>query len=88
MDTTTDGVFLGHFLHDPGPIKLAFSPARYTTSTGTLRGCRCLHAHLNESRTADRRGPLVVASPLRSVVLVFLGFGDLGFLVRLPFNLF
>ena len=31
---------------DPGPIKLPFPPARYTTSTGAVRGSWCLQVHL------------------------------------------
>ena len=44
--TTTDGVYLVRFLDDPGAIKLPLSPARYTTSTGAVRGSWCLQAHL------------------------------------------
>ena len=40
--TTTDGVYLVRFLDDPGPIKLPLPPARYTTSTGAVRGSWCL----------------------------------------------
>ena len=36
--TTEDGVYLVRLLDDPGPIKLPLSPARYTTSTGAVRG--------------------------------------------------
>ena len=34
------------FFYDPGPIKLLLSPARYTTSTGAVRGSWCLEVHL------------------------------------------
>ena len=44
--TTTKGVYLGRFLDDPGPIKLPIPPARYTTSTGAVRGSWCLQLHL------------------------------------------
>ena len=40
--TPTDGVYLVRFLDDPGPIKLPLAPARYTTSTGAVRGFWCL----------------------------------------------
>ena len=36
--TPEDEVHLVRFLDDPGPIKLPLSPARYTTSTGAVRG--------------------------------------------------
>ena len=49
--TTTDGVYLVRFLDDPGPIKLPFSPARYTTSTGAVRGSWCLQVHLASTFT-------------------------------------
>ena len=38
-------VYLVRFSDDPGPIKLPFSPARYTTSTGAVRGSWCLQVH-------------------------------------------
>ena len=44
--TTTDGVYLVRFWDDPGPIELPFSPARYTTSTGAVRGSWCLRVQL------------------------------------------
>ena len=44
--TTTKGVYLVRFLDDPGPIKLPLPPARYTTSTGAVRGSSCLQVHL------------------------------------------
>ena len=44
--TTTKGVYLVRFLDDPGPIKLPLPPARYTTSTGAVRGSWCLQVHL------------------------------------------
>ena len=40
--TTEDGVYLVRCLDDPGPIKLPLPPARYTTSTGGVRGSWCL----------------------------------------------
>ena len=42
------GILL-RFLNDPGPIKLLLSPARYTTSTGAVRGSWCLQEHLASS---------------------------------------
>ena len=44
--TTEDGVYLVRLLDDPGPIKLPLSPARYTTSTGAVRGSWCLQVHV------------------------------------------
>ena len=44
-NTTEDGVYLVQFLDDPGPINLPLSPARYTTSTGAVRGSWCLQVH-------------------------------------------
>ena len=44
--TTTKGVYLVRFFYDLGPIKLPLPPARYTTSTGALRGSWCLQVHL------------------------------------------
>ena len=44
--TTTDGVYLERFLDDQGPIKLPLAPARYTASTGAVRGSWCPQAHL------------------------------------------
>ena len=44
--TTEDKVYLVCFLDDPGPIKLPLPPARYTTSTGAVRGSRCLQVHI------------------------------------------
>ena len=43
--TTEDGVYLVRFLDDPEPIKLPLPPARYTTSTGFVRGSCCLQVH-------------------------------------------
>ena len=39
-------MYFVRFLDDPGPIKLPLSPARYTTSTGAVRGSWCLQVHL------------------------------------------
>ena len=36
--TTENGIYLVRCLDDPGPIKLALPPARYTTSTGAVQG--------------------------------------------------
>ena len=44
--TTTDGVYLVRFLDDPGPIKLPLTPARYTTSTGTVPDSSRLQVNL------------------------------------------
>ena len=43
---TEDKVYLVRFLGDPGPIKLPLPPARYTTSTGAVRGSWCLQVHI------------------------------------------
>ena len=42
----TDGLYLVRFLDNPGPMKLPLSPARYTTSTRTVRDFWCLQIHL------------------------------------------
>ena len=44
--TATKGVYLVRFLDDPGSTKLPLTPARYTTSTGAVRGSRRLQVHL------------------------------------------
>ena len=44
--TTEDGVSLAHVLDDPGAFKLPLFPARYTTSSGAVRGIWCLHVHV------------------------------------------
>ena len=44
--TTEDRVYLVRFLDDAGPIKVPLSPARYTTSTGAVRGSWCLQVHV------------------------------------------
>ena len=44
--TTEDEAYLVRWWDDPGPIKLPLSPARYTTSTGAVRGSWCLHVHV------------------------------------------
>ena len=44
--TIEDKVYLVHFLDDPGPIKLPLPPARYTTSTGAVRGSWRLQVHI------------------------------------------
>ena len=44
--TTEDRVYLVRFLDDPGPIKIPLLPARYTTSTGAVRGSWCLQVHI------------------------------------------
>ena len=44
--TTEDKVYLVRFLDDPGPIKLLLPPARYTTSTGAVRGSWGLQIHI------------------------------------------
>lgn len=38
----TGGVCMVQGLDDPGPVELALSTARYTTSTGGVRGSACL----------------------------------------------
>ena len=47
--TTADGVYFVHFLDDPELIKLPLSLARYTTSTGAVRGSWRLQLHLASS---------------------------------------
>ena len=44
--TTEDKVYLVRFLDDPGPIKLPLPSARYTTSTGAVRGSWYLQVHI------------------------------------------
>ena len=44
--TTTQGAYLVRFLDDPGPIKLPLTPARYTTSTGTVPDSSRLQVNL------------------------------------------
>ena len=44
--TTEDNVCLVRFLGDTGQIKLPPPPARYTTSTGAVRGFWCLQVHV------------------------------------------
>ena len=63
---TTKGVYLVRVLDDPGLIKLPLPPARYTTSTGAVRGSWCLQVHLTSAfargvqRTVDEsRGAAV-----------------------------
>ena len=46
VSTTEDKVYLVRFLDDPGPIKLPPPPARYTKSTGAVRGSWCLQVHI------------------------------------------
>ena len=43
---TEDKAYLVRFLDDPGPIILPLPPARYTTSTGAVRGSWCLQVHI------------------------------------------
>ena len=44
--TAEDEMYLVRFLDDPGPTKLPLPPARYTTSTGAVRGSWCLQVHI------------------------------------------
>ena len=44
--TTEDKIYLVRFLDDPGPIELPLPPARYTASTGAVRGSWCLQVHI------------------------------------------
>ena len=46
VSTTKDKVYLVRFLDDPGPIKLPLLLARYTTSTGAVRGSWCMQVHI------------------------------------------
>ena len=61
-------MYLVPFLDDPGPIKLPLPPARYTTSTGTVRGSWYLQAHVDNvfprgiQRNVDKSRGLAVAS--------------------------
>ena len=66
--TREDGVCLVRFLDDPGPIKLPLSPARYTTSTGAVRGSWCLQFHVASAfsrgvqrNVDDSRGAAVIS---------------------------
>ena len=59
----------GPILDDPGPIKLPFSPACYTTSTGAVRGSWCLQDHVASAfprgvqrNVDDSRGAAVISS--------------------------
>ena len=47
--TPTPGQYVVRFLDDPGPVKLALSTARYTTSLGAVRGSWCLQVHQGSS---------------------------------------
>ena len=65
--TTEDGVYLVRLLDDPGPIKLPLPPARYTTSTGAVRGSCCLQIHVASAfsqgvqrNVDDSRGAAVI----------------------------
>ena len=66
--TTEDGVYLVRFFDDPGPIKLALSPAGYTTSAGAVRGSWCLQIHVASAfsprvqrNVDDSRGAVVIS---------------------------
>ena len=66
--TTEDNIYLVRFLDDPGPIKLPLLPARYTTSTGAVRGSWCQQVHITSAfsrgiqRTVDKCRGTTVAS--------------------------
>ena len=66
--TTEDKVYLVRFLDDPEPIKLPLPPARYTTSTGAVRGSWCLQVHITSAfprgiqRNVDESRGATVAS--------------------------
>ena len=47
--TTEDKVYPVRFLDDPVPIKLPLPLARYTTSTGAVRGSWCLQVHMTSA---------------------------------------
>ena len=66
--TTKDGVYLVRFLDDLGSIKFPLPPARYTTSTGAVRGSRCLQVHVASAfprgiqhNVVESRGEAVVS---------------------------
>ena len=67
--STTEGkVYLVRFLDDPGPIKLPLPPARYTTTTGAVRGSVCLQVHIasafprgNQRNVDESRGAAVAS---------------------------
>ena len=66
--TADDGVYLVRFLDDPGPIKLPLPPARYTTSTGAVRGSWCSQVHAASTfsqgvqrNVDDSRGAAVIS---------------------------
>ena len=92
--TTAKGVCLVRFLDDPGPIKLPLPPARYTTSTGAVRGSWCPQVHLARAfargvqRNVDESRGAAVDSwfshqRLRPIVFRLSGFRDLDFSYRL-----
>ena len=77
-------------MDDPGPIKLRLPPARYTTSTGAVRGSWCLQVHLASAfawgvqRNVDKSRGAAVDSWFahhRCIALRFSGFRGLDFLV-------
>ena len=49
--TTKNGGYMLRYLDDPGPIKLPLTPARYTTSTGAVRGSWCLQVYVASTFT-------------------------------------
>ena len=66
--TTEDGVSLAQILDDAGPFKLPLFPARYTTSTGAVRGSWCLQVHVASAfsqgvqrKVADSGGAAVIS---------------------------
>ena len=67
-NTTENGVSLAQNLVDPGPFKLPLFPARYTTSTGAVRGSWCLQVHVASAfsrgvhrNVDDSRGAAVIS---------------------------
>ena len=45
----TPNTFIVRFLDDPGPVRIALSPSRYTTSQDAVRGSWCLQVHRSSS---------------------------------------
>ena len=79
-ESTTKGkVYLVRFLDDPGPIKLFLPPARYTTSTGAVRGSWCLTVYIF-SALRDREQLTFKSPALLDSFSFFSGLWSLGLL--------
>ena len=54
VHTPTPGQqYVVRVFHDPGPVKLTLSSARYTTALGAVRGSWCLQMHKESSLMRD-----------------------------------